>query len=152
MSNSKDLVIGLDSSTTSCKAIVWDTAGHLIAEGRSAIALEQPHPSWHEQPAEAWWTAAIEALQTATAQVDKNRLAGLCISPQRETFVPVDAQGQPLRNAIVWMDERSGPLLPKIAQEIDPKLVHQQTGKPLSGNLALPKIAWLKEFEPDTFA
>ena len=151
MATSKNLVIGLDSSTTSCKAIIWDTAGNLIAEGRSGIALEQPYPSWHEQPAEAWWQASVEALQAVVSQVDKNRLAGLCISPQRETFVPVDAQGRSLRKAIVWMDERSGPLLPKIAQEIDPKHIHQQTGKPLSGNLALPKIAWLKEREPDTF-
>jgi len=152
MTTSKDLVIGLDSSTTSCKAIIWDTAGNLIVEGRSSISLEQPYPSWHEQSAEAWWQASIEALQAVTSQVEKNRLAGLCISPQRETFVPVDAQGHPLRKAIVWMDQRSGPLLPKIAQRIDPKRTHQQTGKPLSGNLALPKIAWLKENESDIFA
>ena len=151
MTSSKDLVIGLDSSTTACKAIVWDIIGNLIAEGRSSIPLEQPYPSWHEQPAEAWWTATIEALQEATTQIDKNRLAGLCISPQRETFVPVDDRGQPLRKAIVWMDERCGPLLPEIDRIFGKERIHQQTGKPLSGNLSLGKIAWLRENEPDIF-
>ena len=135
MAYSKDLVIGLDSSTTSCKAIIWDTAGNFVAEGRSSISLEQPYPAWHEQSAGAWWQAGVEALRTVTSQVENNRLAGLCISPQRETFVPVDSQGRPLRKAIVWMDERSGSLLPIIAQEVDPQHIHQQTGKPLSGNL-----------------
>ena len=151
MTGIKDLIIGLDSSTTACKALIWDVAGELVAEGRSPIPLEQPRPAWHEQPAETWWTAACTALRAATAQVDKNRLAGLCISPQRETFVPVDTQGRPLRPAIIWMDERSRPLLPAIDQGFGKDRLHRQTGKTLSGNLSLGKIAWLKEFEPDIF-
>ncbi|MBN1219428.1 MAG: xylulose kinase [Anaerolineae bacterium] len=147
----KNLLIGLDSSTTACKAIVWDTAGNLIAEGRSPIPLEHPRPLWHEQPAEAWWAAAVESLRAVTSQIDNNRLAGLCISPQRETFVPVDQRGQPLRQAIIWMDERSGPLLPEIGQQLGQERYHQQTGKPLTGNLSLPKIVWIKENEPDIF-
>ncbi|MBN1991400.1 MAG: xylulose kinase [Anaerolineae bacterium] len=151
MTVSRDLVIGLDSSTTSCKAIVWDTAGKVIAQGRGPIPLEHPRPLWHEQSAETWWTACLEALQQVTSKIDQKRLAGLCISPQRETFVPVDAQGRPLRQAIIWMDERSGPLLPEIGRQLGLENYHQQTGKPLTGNLSLPKIVWLKQNEPDVF-
>ena len=56
---SSDLVLGLDSSTSACKAIVWDLQGKIIAEGRAALAVSMPHPGWHEQPAEDWWQAAI---------------------------------------------------------------------------------------------
>jgi sugar (pentulose or hexulose) kinase len=147
----KNLVIGLDSSTTACKALVWDTQGRLLAEGRSPIPLVQPRPAWHEQPAAAWWSACVEALQQVTAQIDPARLAGLCISPQRETFVPVDAQGEPLRPALIWMDQRCGPLLPDIGQQLGLDYLLQETGKPLSGNLSLGKIAWLRRYEPDIF-
>ena len=40
------LVIGIDSSTTACKAIAWDRAGRAVAEGRAAYPLLQPRPNW----------------------------------------------------------------------------------------------------------
>jgi xylulokinase len=152
MATHKNFVIGLDSSTTACKAIVWDSKGRLIAEGRSSIPLEQPYPAWHEQPAKSWWSAAAQALQQITTQIETNRLAALCISPQRETFVPLNASGQPLRKAIIWMDERCAPLLPHIKDQLGATWIHHQTGKPLSGNLSLGKIAWIKAYEPHVFA
>ncbi len=151
MKTTKDLVIGVDSSTTASKAIIWDGEGTALAEGRCAIPLLMPQPAWHEQPAEAWWTATAAALRSATSQIDQQRLAALCITIQRETFVPVDKNGQPLRNAIVWMDERCRSLLPELDRLCGGGAVHKTTGKPLSGNLTLGKIFWLKKNEPSTF-
>jgi len=147
-----DLVIGIDSSTTACKAVVWDIRGALLAEGRAALPLLMPRPTWHEQPAEAWWEACVRAVRAAVTGVDAGRIAALCISPQRETFVPVDEIGAPLRPAIVWMDERARDLLPVIDREYGAERIHRETGKPLSGNLTLGKIAWLRAHEPDVFA
>ncbi|MBN2004667.1 MAG: FGGY-family carbohydrate kinase, partial [Anaerolineae bacterium] len=147
-----DWVVGIDSSTTACKAVVWDTRGTLLAEGRVALPLWMPRPAWHEQPAAAWWEACVQAVRAALADVDTARIAALCISPQRETFVPVDETGVPLRPAIMWMDERARDLLPVIDREYGAERVHRETGKPLSGNLTLGKIAWLRAHEPDVFA
>ncbi|MCX7682916.1 MAG: FGGY family carbohydrate kinase [Anaerolineae bacterium] len=147
-----DLLLGIDSSTTACKAIVWDTRGRSLAEGRAPLPLEMPRPAWHEQPADAWWEACVQAIRTAVAYVDASRIAALGITAQRETFVPVDATGTPLRPAIVWMDERARDLLPTIAREYGAERIHCESGKPLSGNLTLGKIAWLRAYEPETFA
>ncbi len=151
MTQSKDLVVGIDSSTTACKALAFDRQGRSIAEGRARLETSMPRPSWHEQSAQDWWTALGEALRAVTGQVDAGRLAAVCIAPQRETFVAVDAQGEPLRPAIVWMDERSRPLLSGIEQRLGAEWFHQETGKPLSGNLTVGKIAWLREQEPATY-
>jgi sugar (pentulose or hexulose) kinase len=147
-----NLLLGIDSSTTACKAIVWDTRGAALAEGRAALPLSMPRPAWHEQPAEAWWEACVQAIRAAVAGVEVSRIAALCVAPQRETFVPVDETGTPLRPAIVWMDERARELLPAIDREYGAERIHRETGKPLSGNLTLGKIAWLREHEPDVFA
>jgi len=40
----RDLVIGIDSSTSATKAIAWDAGGRAVAEGRAAIALDNPQP------------------------------------------------------------------------------------------------------------
>jgi len=147
----KDLVVGVDASTTGCKAVIWDLNGEQVAQGRTGIPLLKPRPSWHEQDANDWWTAMAEALRIATCGIDPDRLAGLCICPQRETFVPVDQDGNPLRNAILWMDVRARSLMPDFEKGIGTDRFHRMTGKPLSSNLTVLKIQWLRENEPDLF-
>lgn len=146
------LVIGLDCSTTACKAIAFDPQGRAVAEGRASLPLEMPQPAWHEQPAESWWRAAQQALLAVTRQIDPSCLAALAISIQRETFVVTDAAGQALRPAMVWMDERSRAILPRLAAEYGGERFHQEAGKPLSANLVPGKLAWLRAHEPEVFA
>ncbi len=147
-----DLTVGVDCSTSSCKAMIWGPDGACIAHGRAPIKTITPHPLWHEQDADSWWIATTTAIKKATSGLDSARLAGMCITHQRETFVPVDAAGRPLRNALLWMDERAGALLPDLAARFGRERFHQATGKPLSGNLSVSKIAWLRDYEPDTYA
>jgi xylulokinase len=143
-----DLVIGLDAGTSACKAIAVDIHGQQLAEGRAALDLISPGIDLFEQRAEDWWQAACISLREITEQVDPRRIAALAIAHQRESFVLVDRAGTPLRNAILWMDERSRPYLDSIRQQIDPVQFHQRTGKPLTGNLLPGKLAWLRDYEP----
>ncbi len=80
------------------------------------------------------------------------RLKALCIADQRETFVPVDELCRPIGNAILWMDERARDLLPELERSFDLQDFHRQTGKRLSVNLTIAKIAWLKQNQPGIFA
>jgi xylulokinase len=98
-----------------------------------------------------WWWALVGALQDALNHIDPRRIASICISHQRETFVPTDKDGIPLRNAILWMDERAGEYLSYFDEVLGRDRYHQITGKPLSGNLSAVKIAWLKENEPKLY-
>ncbi len=148
----RDLVLGIDSSTTACKAIAWDRRGAPVAEGRCPIPLATPQTGWHEQNAADWWQAVCVALRQALGPIDARRLAGLAITHQRETFVPVNERGEPLCPAILWMDERAAPLLPEVGERLGLERFHRITGKPLSVNLTLPKIAWLRRQRPDVFA
>jgi xylulokinase len=148
----QDLIIGIDSSTTACKAIVWDRHGNPLGEGRCPIALSTPQTGWHEQNARDWWAALCTALRQAVSQIDARHLAGLSITHQRETFVPVTPTGEPLCPGILWMDERAASLLPEVGDLLGRERFHRITGKPLSVNLTLPKIAWLKRHRPEVFA
>ena len=142
------LVIGIDSSTTACKAIAWDRHGHTVAEGRATYALLQPQAGWHEQDAETWWSGACQALRTCMAQVDPREIAAIGITHQRESFVPVDADGRPLRNAILWSDERSRRQIDELEARYGSDALHRLTGKPPNMTMSLPKLLWLLEHEP----
>jgi sugar (pentulose or hexulose) kinase len=148
MAQPADLVIAVDSSTTACKAIVWDRGGRIVAEGRAGLSLLTPHPGWYEQRADDWWTTIVQAVRGATAHIDPSRLGALCITHQRETFVPVDARCQPLRDAILWMDERSSAQAAAVKARLGTQYVHHITGKPVSNRPSLYKLLWLLEHEP----
>ena len=96
--------------------------------------------------------STVQAIRQAVSQVDSKRVMALCIAHQRETFVPVDEHGQPLSNGILWMDERARDLLPSLEQTFGQEEFHRLTGKRLSVNLTIAKIAWIKQYRPDIFA
>jgi sugar (pentulose or hexulose) kinase len=152
MPDHSPLVLGLDSSTSACKAVIWDCRGNVVAKGAEPLRMITPQPAWHEQPAEDWWRSAVGAIRRAVSGVEAGRLRAVCIAHQRETFVPVDARGRALANGILWLDERARDLLPELAQSLADINFHQLTGKHLSVNLTIAKIAWLRKYQPDVFA
>lgn len=143
------MALGIDCSTTSCKVIAFNQTGHLLAIGRSPIAILTSPDNGHEQDAESWWQALVDATRQVTAQIDVHRLVGVSLACQRETFVLTDGDGRPLGNALLWMDERGRDQLGWIEKQIGGEAFHRTTGKPLSGNLTAPKLAWLAENYPD---
>jgi sugar (pentulose or hexulose) kinase len=145
----QDLVIGVDSSTTACKAIAWDRHGKAVAVSRASIEMFSPNPNWYEQRAEDWWTTLCQTLRGVTAQVGADRIAGVCITNQRETLVPVDDRGQPIRNAILWLDDRCRLQVDELDRRIGNKKIHEITGKGPSTKQPLPEILWLQQHEPD---
>jgi len=147
-----DLVLAIDCSTTASKAVAWDREGSPVAEGRASLELLSPHPGWGEQDARHWRRATMLAIQQVTAQIDPARIASLCITHQRESFVPVDASGEPLRNGILWLDERSRGQLATLDRQFGHGALHELTGRPPSMTQSLPKLMWLQEHEPDLLA
>jgi xylulokinase len=139
-------VIGIDSSTTATKAVVWDHDGRAVAEGRAEFALTVPRPGWHEQDAEDWWRSCTTAVTQALETVDGSDIEALCVTHQRETFACVDEQGRPVRPAIVWMDVRAT----REVEELGTEEIHRLTGKPPDTTPALYKLLWLREHEPET--
>jgi sugar (pentulose or hexulose) kinase len=149
MPTKPDLVIAVDSSTTASKAVIWDRHGQALAEGRASFPLLNQHPGWYEQRAETWWEATAQALHAATAQIEPRRLGAVCITHQRETFVPVDERCRPIRDAILWLDERSLAQVAAMDRRFGDARIHQITGKPVAMTPSLYKILWLQEHEPD---
>lgn len=146
-----EVVVGIDSSTTATKAIAWDTNGKYIAGGISPIRLFSPQPNYYEQDPDDWWRSLVESLKELTRQIDKNRIASLAISNQRETFVGLDKDGKPVRPAITWLDERCKSQVDKFAEEAGEDRIHLITGKPKDYAPVVYRLAWMKEEENDLY-
>jgi xylulokinase len=141
-----DLVIGVDCSTTACKAVVWDMSGKAVATGRRIYGLNHVQSGWVEQNSDEWWVATSGAIAEAVQQVGGDRIAALAITHQRETFVCLDSQGKAIRPAITWMDVRATAEVAEFGSDE----VHRITGKPPNPTPAWYKLLWLKKHERDT--
>ncbi|MER9582012.1 FGGY-family carbohydrate kinase [Mesorhizobium sp. M0276] len=147
-----DLVIGIDSSTSATKAIAWDRNGRSVGEGRAPIAMSNPRSGYFEQDPAQWWASAVAALRTVTATVSPRRIAALAISNQRETFGLFDEQGEALRPATLWLDERARQKARRFGEAFGAARVHAISGKPLDVIPCLYRMIWFREEQPEIFA
>jgi sugar (pentulose or hexulose) kinase len=144
-----DLVLGVDCSTTASKVIAWDKQGKAVGEGRAPLEEIRPSPAESEQVAEGWWDATLQALRQVTEAVGADRVAGICITHQRESYAAVDEDGKSLYNAILWDDARSQKQLDTLGERFGHDQLLARTGRNPSLTQALPKLLWLVENEPE---
>jgi xylulokinase len=144
--------LGIDAGTTSTKAGLFDCQGQLLAVHRQEYQLLSPAANIVELPAETYWQACCCVVRHVleASRVPPEKIAALCISSQGETMVPVDAQGNSLRNAIVWLDGRAVDEAGELVRELGWQRIYQVTGQTdPSPYLPAPKLLWLKRHEPE---
>jgi sugar (pentulose or hexulose) kinase len=105
----KDHVLAIDYGTQSVRALIFDLRGTLVCKVRVPV---EPYfsqkPSWAEQHPGYFWDNLCAACQQLWQEspVPKEAVAGVALTTQRATMVNVDEAGEPLRPAIIWLDQR----------------------------------------------
>ena len=145
------LVIGVDSSTQSTKAIAWNERGELIAEGRCDIPLSNPSLEKFEQNVEDWWKAFCLSTKDLISKIDLNLVESIAISNQRETLAVLDKNGKAIYPATVWMDKRCVKEVDELNELVGGNKIHEISGRPKDPCPCLYRIFWLKKNEPDIF-
>jgi len=105
----KDIVLSINCGTQSLKAILFDVAGNVLdLENISFVPYFSKYPGWAEQDPDLYWNALCQSCQAlwSRGKVTLNRLAGISLTTQRGTIVNIDKYGNPVRPAIIWLDQR----------------------------------------------
>lgn len=138
------LVVGVDSSTQSCKAVVTDAAtGAVVRQGRAG------HPDGTEVDPAAWWVALQSALADAGGLDD---VAAWAIGGQQHGMVVLDAEGRVIRPALLWNDTRSAGAAADLIAEFGADVLAQRTGLVPVASFTITKLRWLRDHEPDNAA
>ncbi|HEY74353.1 MAG TPA: carbohydrate kinase, partial [Thermoflexia bacterium] len=106
---SQDHVLAIDCGTQSVRALVFDLRGNLIHKVRVPIEpYFSEQPGWAEQHPTYFWENLCAACQQLwrVSPIAKEAIAGVALTTQRATVVNVDERGEPLRPAIIWLDQR----------------------------------------------
>lgn len=149
------LLIGLDLGTTALKIALFDQEGALLAVSTQEYSLLTPKVNFVEEEVEVYWNAFRDGLADLKRQhpITSQDQIALAISAQGETMICIDRQGRPLRNAIVWMDNRAIEEAKEMERCFGNDTCYQVTGQ-VSFEPCWPaaKILWLKKKEPEVFA
>ncbi|MGZ9224809.1 MAG: xylulokinase [Anaerolineales bacterium] len=146
--------LGIDTSTTSSKALIIDERGEVIAVASSPHTLQTPQPLWSEQSPLEWWEAVSASIKSVLekAGIGGERITAIGLTGQMHGLVLLDEAGNVLRPAILWNDQRTQSQCGEIHQIIGREKFIQITGNIALTGFTAPKILWVKENEPDVFA
>jgi FGGY-family pentulose kinase len=145
-------LMGIDFGTSGVRVGIFDADGQPVAFETSEFATRHPRPGQAEQDPSEWWQALIAAVRGAMAggEVAPEVVAGISCDATASTVLAVDAEAEPLRPAIMWMDVRASDQAARIAETGDRALKYNGHAA-VSAEWGLPKAMWLKENEPQTW-
>lgn len=144
------LVVGVDTSTQSTKALVVDAStGRVVASGQAPHTVSSG--AGRESDPRQWWDALGEALRQCGDAA--REAAAVSIGGQQHGLVTLDAQGEPVRPAMLWNDVRSAAQARRLVDELGgPKAWAERTGSVPGASFTVTKWAWLMEHEPEAAA
>src|SRR5512146_3508138 len=105
----KQYFLGIDTSTTSSKALLIDEEGKVVGGASSPHTLSTPKPLWSEQDPHEWWTGNAASIRKALADAGASgtEVAAVGLTGQMHGLVLLDAERNVLRPAILWNDQRT---------------------------------------------
>lgn len=146
------MFLGLDIGTSGVKAVLIDERQRIVASATAPLKVSRPAPGWSEQNPEDWWRATLKAIAALKRAKRKalGAVKGIGLSGQMHGATLLDAEDRVLRPAILWNDGRSA----KQCRELEERLPDLRR---IAGNIAMagftaPKLEWVRENEPKTFA
>jgi xylulokinase len=145
------MYLGLDLGTSGVKALLIDGVQRIIGSATSELDVLRPHPGWSEQAPADWVRAAEEAVAALKA-AHPNELAavrGIGLSGQMHGATLLDNSDRALRPSILWNDTRSHLEAAKLDAD---QRFRKITGNIVFPGFTAPKLAWVKNNEPDIFA
>ncbi|HTX60114.1 MAG TPA: FGGY-family carbohydrate kinase [Verrucomicrobiae bacterium] len=147
-----DLILAIDNGTQSVRALLFDARGELIACSR--IELDDyacARPGWHEHDAQGFWLRVCDACSQlwSCEPGARERVAAVVVTTQRGTVVPVDRNGEPLRPAITWLDQRKSATYPAISPLLRAAFAAAGAAETVRYFQREAESNWLAAHEPD---
>lgn len=149
-------VLGIDIGTTGVKVLLLSETGDLIASETVGYLLYTPKPNWAEQHPEDWWEATVSAIRSCLEQARITHggnvaVQGIGLSGQMHSSVFMGGDGEVLRPAILWCDQRTESQCQQIVDIVGfDRLITNTSNRALAGFTA-PKILWLHQYEPEVY-
>ena len=147
-----EVVLGIDVGTSSTKGVITHADGSVVASTREAHATLHPRPGYVEHDPEAvWWHDVVAVIARLLPQAD-GPVVAMSVSGIGPTTLPADADGHPLRNAMLYgVDTRAGDELAELTVRYGAD-EGQGSLSMLGHQSSAPKLLWVQRHEPEVWA
>jgi len=108
-------ILAVDLGTSGVKVALITVTGQVLGWESQPLRLILTSDGGTEQAPDEWWQAFMGAAKRLINEQKKNAgsILAVCCSTQGEGTLPVDKNGKPLSNCILWMDMRGADNLKK---------------------------------------
>jgi FGGY-family pentulose kinase len=144
--------MGVDTGTQSVRVVVADISGNIVASDEQVYETYYPKPGWAEQKPEDWWNCFNKAVANIMQNLSvgiRHNIEALTVCSTSSTVLAVDKDGNPLRDAIMWMDTRAVKEMETINATAHPVL--QYCGGEDSVEWMIPKTLWIKNNDKNVY-
>jgi len=140
-----------DLGTSGNKATLYTTDGELVASMTYPYDTKYFNANWAEQNPDDWWRAVCISTRQLIQGIDPSQIVAVSFSAQMMGCLCVDRQGRPLKNSIIYSDQRAVKEADKILQHIDAMDFYKIVGHRVSPSYSLEKLMWIKNNEPEVY-
>ncbi len=140
-----------DLGTSGNKATLFTVDGELVASTTYPYETNYFNINWAEQSPADWWQAVCATTKKIVQGIAATAIASVCWRGQMMGCLCVDKSGTPLRDCIIYCDQRAVEETERILEQIDPQDFYRTTGHRASASYSIEKLMWLKKHEPDVY-
>ena len=144
-------LIAHDLGTSGNKATMFTTDGAMVNSITHAYPTNFYNANWAEQNPLDWWDAICITTKQLMQGKDPHDVAAISFSGQMMGCVCIDKNGNLLRDAIIWADQRAQEEISEIEQKWDPRTFYEIVGHKISASYSLEKLMWIRNNQPDIF-
>lgn len=140
-----------DIGTSGNKATLYTTDGELVSSITHSYQGRFFNGNWAEQNPEDWWQAVCHTTTSLLSKIDSKDVIAVSFSGQMMACLCVDENGTPLRDTILYCDQRAEQESNDLLKKIDAFDIYKITGHTASAVYSLQKLLWVKNNEPDIY-
>lgn len=145
------MILAHDVGTSGMKSTIYSPNGALIASTSSTYSLIYGKDYEVEQNPEHWWKALCQNTNVLLKRIKLDSIECVTFSGQMMGLVAVNEKGEPLRNALIWADQRSHKESANINSQFNSNTLYELTGNRMTPSYSAPKVLWYKLNEPELF-
>lgn len=145
--------MGIDLGTSSVKTLVMDETGNIISMAQKGYDIIKPYVEYAEQDIELLWEAAKATIKECLSKQTgiSDQIQGIGLSGQMHGLVMLDSENKPVRNAIIWADQRSKSAIDEIYRLVPPEEYKSIALNSLSTGFFVSSLMWVKMNEPENY-
>jgi erythritol kinase len=153
-SATRDVIIGIDAGTSVIKAVAFARDGRQLGDFAIPNSYTASPGGRVEQDMNRTWSDAVAALRGLAAALPNlsRRVAAIAVTGQGDGTWLIDADGQPVAPALLWLDSRAAGLVETFRGGERNAAHYRRTGSGLNACQQGPQLAWLQAHAGETLA